>query len=100
MARQEKVQNRATKRKKRVRKKRILLILVPLLIAFLAVGGWAMNLYIKAGTTLNDSYKNDGREKSELREEVVDPKFDNVSILIMGSTTSSLNSDFSRPSFL
>lgn len=84
MATQEKVQNRVTKRKKRVRKKRVLLILVPLLIAFLAVGGWATNLYIKAGTTLNDSYKNDGREKSELREEIVDPKFDNVSILIMG----------------
>lgn len=77
-------QNRVIKRKKRVRKRRILLILMPILIAFLVVGGWATHLYIKAGTVLNDSYEDDGREKSELRDEIVDPKFDNVSILIMG----------------
>lgn len=84
MVRQEKPHNRVTKRKRKLRKRRVLLILVPLLIAFLAVGGWATHLYIKADTALTGSYENDGRDKSELREEIVDPKFDNVSILIMG----------------
>src|SRR5699024_11297021 len=34
------------------------------------------------------SYENDGREKSSLREEAVNPKLDNVSVLIMGVDSS------------
>lgn len=84
MARQEEAQNRITKRKRKIRKKRLLLVLLPVLIAFLIVGGWVTHIYIQANSVFNESYEDDGREKSDLREEVVDPKFDNVSILIMG----------------
>src|SRR5699024_1776068 len=37
---------------------------------------------------LSDSYEGDGRDKSDLRDEAVDPKFDNVSILLMGVDSS------------
>lgn len=70
--------------KKRKLRKRVYFVLIPILIAFLSIAGWAVSLYMKAETVINDSYEDDGREKSELREEKVHPKFDNVSVLIMG----------------
>ena len=79
------IQSRVKKRtKKRRLRKRIKFGLIPLIIAFLAVLSYGAYLYIKADSALSDAYENDGRVKSDLREDYVDPKFDNVSILIMG----------------
>lgn len=74
---------RMIKRKKRSRKK-LLLILTVVLMAVFSVVGYGVHLFIKAGSVISDSYENHGREKSELRDKVVDPKIDNVSVLIMG----------------
>lgn len=71
------------KRKKRMRR-RIILILIPVLIAFLSILGYGIHLYNKANTVLSESYVEDGREKSPLRDAMVDPSIDNVSVLIMG----------------
>jgi len=68
---------------KRRLRKRVFIVLIPLVV-YLSVFGYATNLYVKADSVLSDSYKSDGREKAELREEMVDPKYDNVSVLIMG----------------
>src|SRR5690625_4809 len=43
---------------------------------------------MQADSVLSDAYEDTGKEKSDLREKVVDPKFDNVSILIMGVDSS------------
>src|SRR5690625_2389147 len=75
---------RVIKRRKRRTKKRLLLIFIPILILFLGAGGYAAKLYYKTEQALSESYEEDSRVKSELRETKVDPKIDNVSILIMG----------------
>src|SRR5690625_1142040 len=72
----------AKKVTKRRLRKRVFIVLIPLVV-FLSVLGYATYLYVKADSVLSDSYESDGREKSELREEMVDPKYDNVSVLIM-----------------
>ncbi|MUK87358.1 LytR family transcriptional regulator [Ornithinibacillus sp. L9] len=69
--------------KKRKLRKRIYFILIPFLIAFIGFG-YFISLYIKAESTVSDSYEDDGREKSDLRDSKVDPTEDNVSILIIG----------------
>lgn len=71
-------------RKKRRFRKRLLFIIIPILLLLIGGGAWAASLYFKAETVMKDSYEDDGREKSERREEKVHPKFDNVSVLIMG----------------
>lgn len=86
-------QSRIVKRKKKASKKRLLFALTIVLIAFLAVGGFAYKLYSKADSVLSDSFQSDGREKSDLRDKAVDPKFDNVSILIMGVDASDTRSN-------
>src|SRR5690625_7950559 len=80
---QSRVKMRAPKRKM---KKRIKFFLVTLLIAFIAVASYGTHLYLKADSAMTGAYEEDEREsgKSELRDEVVDPKFDNVSVLMMG----------------
>lgn len=78
---QSRVAKKAPKRKLR---KRIKFLIFTLVIAFLALGAYGIYLYIKAGSAMNEAYEEDEREKSELRDEIVDPKFDNVTILIMG----------------
>src|SRR5690606_23315966 len=40
--------------------------------------------YAKAHNVLSNSFEDDGREKSALREVKIDPSIDNVSILLMG----------------
>lgn len=70
-------------KKKRLRK-RIKFVIIPLLIIFLSVLSYGAYLYIKAENALKGAYEADEREKSKLRNEYVDPKFDNVSILVMG----------------
>lgn len=69
--------------KKRLRK-RVKYGIIPLLIVLLAVTSYGIHLYIKADSALSGAYEDDARGKSELRDDYVDPKFDNVSILIMG----------------
>ncbi|MDY0404741.1 LCP family protein [Virgibacillus sp. 179-BFC.A HS] len=69
--------------KKRKLRKRVFFILIPLLV-FLSAFSYATYLYIKADSVFSESYEDDGRAKSNLREKEVDPDFDNVSILIMG----------------
>src|SRR5699024_3766098 len=74
--------------KKRKLRKRVTFILVPLILLFVGVAVYAGSLYIKANSVANDAYEDDGRDKSSLRDKLVDPKFDNVSILIMGIDSS------------
>lgn len=83
MVKNTKGQTRIVKRKRRLRK-RIYFITIPILAVILMTTGFLVNLYMKADSVLSDSYQNDGREKSDLRDKEVDPKFDNVSILLMG----------------
>src|SRR5690625_1248864 len=80
----EKNNTRVKIQKKRKFRRRLLFILIPFLLLVAGVGTWAANIYFKAEKAISESYTDDGREKSELRVEKVHPKFDNVSILIMG----------------
>lgn len=91
-------QTRVVKRKKRKVRRRVYTVLIPVFIAFLAVLTYGTYLYVKADSELSDAYEDDGREKSELRDSAVDPKFDNVSILLMGLDASNVrnNSESSR----
>src|SRR5699024_4909072 len=73
-----------TKAPKRRLRRRIKFVLIPLLLAFLAVISYGTYLYIKADSAMSGAYEDDGREKSDLRDDYVDPKFDNVSVLLMG----------------
>jgi LCP family protein required for cell wall assembly len=70
--------------KKRVLRRRWKFVATLLLAAILAVTSYGAYLYIKADSALSGAYEDDGRDKSELRDEYVDPKFDNVTILLMG----------------
>ena len=74
--------------KKRKLRKRVTFILLPLILIFLGVAVYAGSLYIKANSVANKAFEDDGREKSSLRDKLVDPKFDNVSILVMGIDSS------------
>ncbi len=85
--------NRVVKNKKRRLRKRAYFILIPLIIAFLSIVSYGAYLYTKAESALSDSYEDDGRDKSELRMSSVDPKFDNVSILIMGVDASNVRNN-------
>lgn len=75
------ITKKAPKRKLR---KRIKVMLLLLAIGLIAVISYSTFLYLKAGSAMNNAYEEDGRDKSDLRDDFVDPKFDNVSILIMG----------------
>ncbi|ASN04131.1 LCP family protein [Virgibacillus necropolis] len=85
MSKDKSTQSRIVKRgRKRKLRKRAYFILVPILVLFLSLVTYAAILYTKAESVFSDSYKDDGRAKSELREEAVDPAEDNVSVLIIG----------------
>lgn len=75
------------KRKRRFRK-RLLFFLIPFLLLAAGVGAWAANIFFQAETVISESYVDDGRDMSERRVEKVHPKFDNVSVLIMGIDSS------------
>ncbi|MEI3607591.1 LCP family protein [Pseudogracilibacillus sp. SE30717A] len=79
--------SRIAQKKKRTLKRRFK-ILIPFLIVIIAVGSYFMHLYSKADSAISDSHDDINRDKSDLREEYVDPKFDNVSILLMGIDSS------------
>lgn len=89
-----------SRKRKKVRKLRkpVVFLLVPLLLLFLSGLAYAGMLYTKTGKILASSFLEDGREKSSLRSKTVDPKFDNVSILIMGVDSSNIrkNSENAR----
>ncbi|MEW9676227.1 LCP family protein [Lentibacillus sp. L22] len=71
-------------RRKRKLRKKVVFILVPFLLVFIGVATYGTYLYMKAGSVFSESFQDDGREKSSLRETKVDPSIDNVSVLIMG----------------
>lgn len=76
-----------TRRKRRKLRKRIKFLL-PILIVLLTIGSYTFYLYTKADNAISKSHDDIERVKSDLREEAVDPKFDNVSVLIMGIDSS------------
>lgn len=77
--------SRIKNRKKRVMKTRFKVIIALIVLLIIAGLSYAGYLYVKAEGAANDAYEEDERgNKSEKREEVVDPEFDNVSILLMG----------------
>jgi len=89
--------NRTTRKKvvkKRILRKRVIILLL-LLILLLAVSAYGIYLYFQAQSALTDSFESDGRgnDKSALRAEGVNPKMDNVSVLIMGVDTSDKRED-------
>ncbi|CEE03042.1 transcriptional regulator [Caldibacillus thermoamylovorans] len=75
---------RKTKRKKRKR----LVILLPFLIILVSILSYGGFLYWKAHSAISDSFEDIGRDKSDLREKIVDPTKDNISILIIGVDSS------------
>ncbi|MFD1363674.1 LCP family glycopolymer transferase [Lentibacillus salinarum] len=85
------------KHKKRKLRKRAFFILIPLFVIVVGLS-YATYLYVKADSVLSDSYEDDGKEKSDLREEKVDPTEDNVSVLIAGVDASDVrkNAEDSR----
>ncbi|MGM8366166.1 LCP family protein [Virgibacillus sp. W0181] len=97
MANNKNTQSRVKRRKSRFRK-RAYFILIPLLIAFFAVALYGTYLYIEAKSVFSDAHDGQDREKSDLRDKLVDPKFDNVSVLIMGvdSSEKRANEDSAR----
>src|SRR5699024_12827012 len=77
------IEKKAPKRKVR---KRIKIFLLVMVVAFIAVASYGTHLYLKADSAMNKAYEEDSRElgKSDLRDALVDPKYDHVSVLIMG----------------
>lgn len=78
---------RKTRRKKRGLKLRYK-ILLPFLIIALAVGGFVWYLDAKANNAVLGAHDGLDRDKSDLRDDYVNPKDDNVSILLMGIDSS------------
>lgn len=76
--------SRIQKVKKRRVRKSFKIILGIVIVAVLAVGVYATNLYLKAGEAADKAFEENDRDKSDLREEVIDPKYDHVSILLLG----------------
>jgi polyisoprenyl-teichoic acid--peptidoglycan teichoic acid transferase len=69
--------------KKKKRRKRIFIwIIMPILILVLSGAGYATFLYKKAESVVNNSYK--PVDTTSKREKKVDPKMDNISILLIG----------------
>lgn len=87
------------KRKKRkLRKRRVLLVVLsPFLLFGLAALVYSGYLYLKAQSVFSDSFVDDGREKSDLRDKAVDPLKDNISVLIIGVDTSETRKNQGNP---
>jgi len=78
--------HRLGRRRKKTQKRRILFftLFLPLLLVAFTGAGYGAFLYKKAETIVSDSYMNNGREGSDLRNADVHPLEDNISILFMG----------------
>lgn len=77
---------RTKRRKKRVLKKRIFII-IPLLLVAIIGGLYLFHLNSTAKSAANEAHDDNSvykNKKSDLRDKMPDPKFDNVSILMMG----------------
>ncbi|PAD20656.1 LCP family protein [Terribacillus saccharophilus] len=80
---------RSQKKRKKSRKKRVIRnIFIIVLLLILIPAAYAGYLYVKAGNLANDSFVDDGRDKSSLRDSAVDPAEDSVSVLFIGSDSS------------
>ena len=79
-----KEKNFRSEKRKSKKRKRLLYIFVPIIVLITATTVYAVNLVNKAEKTIADSYENNGREKSDLRDEEVDPSQDHVSVLFIG----------------
>ncbi|MFS0674950.1 LCP family protein [Ornithinibacillus sp. 179-J 7C1 HS] len=84
-----------TRRRKRKLRKRVFLI--PIFAIFLFVIWHFVSLYNTANDVIDKSFADDGRDKSDLREETVDPGEDNVSILIIGVDSSEKREAYGTP---
>ncbi|WP_080872523.1 LCP family protein [Oceanobacillus timonensis] len=84
MVKQKNMRGRRVTRKKRKLRKGVVVTLLIVGLALLSVVGYGSYLYVKANNAVSDSYEDDGREKSDLRDFEVDPNIDNVSMLIIG----------------
>lgn len=84
MVKQKNMRGRRVTRKKRKLRKGVLITLIIIGLALVSVVGYGSYLYVKANNAVSDSYEDDGREGSDLRDFEVDPNIDNVSILIIG----------------
>ncbi|MBM7649340.1 LCP family protein required for cell wall assembly [Bacillus ectoiniformans] len=75
-----------TQRRKRKKRKRLIafFLILPLVFIAFTAAGYGAYLYKKAETVFSDSYEDDGRSKSDLRDSAVHPSKDNISILLMG----------------
>lgn len=71
-------------KKRRKRRKLLLVCLVPILLLLTATGVYAYNIWNKAQQALDNAYQDDGRDRSELREEEVNPIDNHVSVLFIG----------------
>lgn len=81
MSKNNKIKSRV-KSKRRI--KRRFWVIIPLLIILVAGGSYIFNLYSKAEKAADGAFDENRWTGSELREEDVDPDFDNVSILLLG----------------
>jgi polyisoprenyl-teichoic acid--peptidoglycan teichoic acid transferase len=72
-----------TGKKKKKRKRLLFWILTPLLVIVLGTVAYGTFLYNKAESIVNESYK-PIKAVAQKREEKVDPKFDNISLLLIG----------------
>ncbi|GGA64897.1 LCP family protein [Ornithinibacillus halotolerans] len=84
MKKQKDARTRMEKRQTTKKSKKIYFILAPFIILLLVGGGFLINFYTTADEVISNAYEDDGREKSNLRETRVNPKEDNISILIIG----------------
>jgi len=74
-----------TENRRHKKKKKYLYIFIPLFIIIIIVGGYGGVMWYKAASIVGDSYQDDGREfGSDLRDDLVDPTVDDVSILFIG----------------
>lgn len=86
------------KKKRRLRKRRVLLVVLsPFLLFGLAALVYSGYLYLKAQSVLSDSFVDDGRDKSDLRDKAVDPLEDNISVLIIGADSSEKRKNQGNP---
>ncbi|WP_100332383.1 LCP family protein [Bacillus xiapuensis] len=76
---------RMQKRKRHKRRRRLMLFFItPLLFLTFTAAGYGAFLYKKAESIFTNSYADDGRSKSALRNAKVHPLKDNISILFIG----------------